>query len=126
MDTLTLLEELLKKSTEEIDYAILYLLVKNKIDFAKLSTQYVKALEIKNTDNENKLIEAESIMMESFHDKITANKNNKSGYKHTLRTLYFLNQGKRFNLEKMNSDFDYKEEEAKKLSWYERNKEIRF
>jgi hypothetical protein len=34
-----------------------------------------------------------------------------------------LNKSKRFNMEELNKRFNYNEEEDKKLSWYERNKE---
>lgn len=127
MTILELFDELLKYPKEEINYALFYLLLKEKIDFVQLSEMYVKSLEKINEDKENKLIEAETIIMESFHDKPVKSEEKdksrgKSNYKHTQRSLYFLNMNKRFNMKSMNEEYSYDEEKAKELSWYERNK----
>lgn len=129
MDTFELIDQLLKKPSEEIEYALFAVLMAGKLDFMKLSNMYVKSLEARKEDMDNKMIEAETCILESFlykkaRSKDTDKSKDKSNWKHTQRSLYFLNQGKRFNMSSMNKEYAYDEEEAKKLSWYERNKEL--
>lgn len=123
MNTFELIEELSNKPNEEIKYALLALMLKDKIDFIDLNASYVEYLNSIKEDRLNQLIEAETCVIESFHCK----KNNKNEYdiKHTQRCLYLLNQSKRFKMDKLNEKYGYNEEEAKKYSWYERNKESR-
>ena len=130
MNTFELLEELLKKSDVEINVGLLYLLRKKKIDFIRLSNLYTQYLEESFDDCLNKLVEAETCVMESFFDKKLASdspnelKDNKlSNYQHTQRSLYLLNQSKRFNMKSLNKKFRYNEDIGKQMSWYERNKE---
>lgn len=130
MNTFELLEELLKKSDVEINVGLLYLLKKKKINFIRLSNLYTQYLEESFDDCLNKLVEAETCVMESFFDKKLASDNpnelkgNKlSNYQHTQRSLYLLNKSKRFNMESLNSEFHYNEDIGKQMSWYERNKE---
>lgn len=127
MDTFELIDKLLQKPSEEIEYALFAVLMAGKLDFVKLSNMYVKSLEARKEDMDNKMIEAETCILESFlyrksRSKDTDKSKDKSNWKHTQRSLYFLNQGKRFNMANMNKEYTYDEEEAKKLSWYERNK----
>ena len=127
MDTFELIDKLLQKSSEEIEYALFAVLMRGKLDFVKLSNMYVKSLEAKREDMDNKMIEAETCILESFLYRKSTSKDkdkskDKSNWKHTQRSLYFLNQGKRLNMSSMNKEYEYDEEEAKKLSWYERNK----
>ena len=127
MDTFELIDKLLQKSSEEIEYALFAVLMQGKLDFVKLSNMYVKSLEAKREDMDNKMIEAETCILESFLYKKSRSKDkdkskDKFNWKHTQRSLYFLNQGKRLNMSSMNKEYEYDEEEAKKLSWYERNK----
>ena len=42
---------------------------------------------------------------------------------HIQRALYFLNMGKRTNMESLNKSLGYDEEKGKEMSWYERNKD---
>lgn len=124
MTTLELLEELAKKPKEEINYAILELLLKNKLDYISISNNYVTFLEVINADKENKLIEAETCILESFlYDKTASKDKHLEDWKHTQRCLYNLNKSKRFNMSKMNQEYNYDEKEAKEFSWYERNKD---
>lgn len=123
MGTFELIEELLNKPKEEIKYALLALMLKGKIDFLDLNATYIRCLNLENEDKLNKLIEAETCVLESFHHK----KGTKKDYdiKHTQRCLYLLNKSKRFQLNDLNEKYGYNEEEAKQYSFYERNKEIR-
>lgn len=121
MNTFELIEELSNKPKEEIKYALLALMLKDKIDFLDLNSAYVEYLNSIKEDRLNQLIEAEACVLESFLHK----KGGKTvdDIKHTQRCLYFLNQSKRFQLNDLNEKYGYNEEEAKKYSWYERNKE---
>ena len=121
MDTFELLEELSKKTKYEIKYALVSLMLAGKIDFLDVNSAYIDSLKAINENNFNKLFEAESCVLESFHHK----KGNKKEYdkKHTQRCLYLLNQSKRFNMSNLNKKYEYDEEFGKKMSWYERNKE---
>lgn len=129
MNTFELLEELLKKSDVEINVGLLYLLKKKKINFIRLSNLYTQYLEESFDDCLNKLVEAETCVMESFFDKKLVShspdelKGDKlTNYQHTQRSLYLLNQSKRFNMDSLNSKFHYNKDIGKQMSWYERNK----
>lgn len=55
--------------------------------------------------------------------KFCSNKPKDKTHKNVIqRSLYLLNNSKRFQIEKLNKKFAYDEKEAKKLSWYERDK----
>lgn len=130
MNTFELFDELLKKSDTEINLALLLLLKKRKIDFIRLSNVYTQYLEESFDDCLNKLVEAETCVMESFFDKkfVSDSPNELKGdklsyYQHTQRSLYLLNKSKRFNMESLNNKFCYNEDIGKQMSWYERNKE---
>ena len=82
MNTFQLIEELLTKTKEEIQYALLTMLLKGKVDFIELSNQYVNCLKIWNEDKEDQLIEAETCVIESFLDKKVKNaESDKSKFK---------------------------------------------
>lgn len=121
MDIIQLKDELSKKSKEEVEFLLYLLLVEEKISFTTLTSAYVAYLEHVKNDNQNKLIEAETCVLESF--LYNKGDNNEASRKSTLRALYLLNKSKRFNgLDDWNKKYGYNEEEAKQLSWYERNK----
>lgn len=122
MNTFELIEKLADKPKNEIKYALMILMQKNKIDFLDLNAAYVNFLSELEEDRLNQLIEAETCVMESLiYDK--NNKKSKDNVSSIQRRLYLLNQSKRFNMGSMNSAFEYDEEKAKEYSWYERNKE---
>lgn len=120
MNALELLNELLKKSEEEVDFALLSLLLKKKIDFVKLSTLYTKSLEEINEDKLNQLIEAETCVSMCFHSKLGGKKPLDQIL--TQRCLYLLNKSRRFNMSRLNEKFAYNESEGRDASWYELNK----
>lgn len=121
MDIIQLKNELSKKSPEEIQFLLQLLLIEGKLSFTALTSAYVAYLEHAKEDNENKLVEAETCVLESF--LYNKDDNDESSHKSALRALYLLNQSKRFNgLDEWNKKYGYNEEEAKQLSWYERNK----
>ena len=121
MNIFELKDELSKKSSEEIQFLLQILLIEGKFSFTDLTNAYVAYLEHVKNDNENKLIEAEICVLESF--LYNKGDDDEASHKSTLRALYLLNQSKRFNrLDDWNKKYGYNEEEAKQLSWYERNK----
>lgn len=120
IDTFSLIEELSNRTKEELEYGIFILLFKKKISYEQLSKEYVKTLEAWNQDKDNLFSEACKCVLESFsYKRRTDTDFNK---KSVQRALYLLNNSKQFNLQKLNDKYNYNEEEAKKLSWYERNK----
>ena len=132
--TLAIVEELSKQPKDEIEYAIYTLLLRKVIDYPTISKLYVNALEKINQDNTNFIVEGETCILEHLINLEYGEKGKKKrkfdyeqfseNIKKTIqRSLYFLNRFKRFNMETTNEKFHYNEEEAKKLSWYERNKE---
>lgn len=120
MNTLDLIRELSKKPKQEIQYALLSLMLEGKIDFTDLNEAYVESLNIIKEDRLNQLIEAETCVLESFMYKKGSKR--ERDMKHTQRCLYLLNQSKRFNIGDLNKKYDYNEEKAKEYSWYELNK----
>lgn len=121
MDILQLKEELLKHDSEELNFLIYLLLIEKKLSYTALTNSYIQYLEWKENDNQDKLIEAETCVLESF--LYNRDDDDESSHKSNLRALYLLNKSKRFNgLDDWNKKYGYNEEEAKQLSWYERNK----
>ena len=120
MNTYDLFQELLRKDKAEIMACLSVLMTEGKLDFKTLSEAHVVHLESQRSDLKNKLIEAGTVIMESFiydkFDKKAATKNS------IQRRLYFLNQSGRFNMGELNAKYEYDEEEGRRLSWYERNK----
>lgn len=114
MNTFELIEELSKKPKEEIKYALLALMLKDKIDFIDLNAAYVEYLNSIKEDRLNKLIEAETCVLESFIYK--KGQKDERNNRHTQRCLYLLNQSKRFQMDRLNEKYGYKEEEAKQYS----------
>lgn len=123
MDIIQLKEELSKKNPEEIQFLLQLLLIEGKFSFTDLTKAYVAYLEYIKEDSQNKLIEAETCVLESF--LYNKDDDDEASHKSALRALYLLNQSKRFNgLDNWNKKYGYDEKEAKQLSWYERNKQI--
>lgn len=105
---------------ETIRHLFFLLLCEKKVSFQELSESYVEALEFDNTDKLKQLIEAETCVLENI---VCSNKpKNKTHQNAIQRSLYLLNKSKRFQMKDLNEKFAYDEEEAKKLSWYERDK----
>lgn len=121
MDITQLKNELSKKNKEEIEFLLYLLLVEEKISFIALTSAYVAYLEHVKDDTQNKLIEAETCVLESF--MYNKDDDDEASHNSALRALYLLNQSKIFNgLDDWNKKYGYNEEEAKQLSWYEHNK----
>ena len=124
METSELLRSLLNKPKEEIQVALVALMVADKIDFVEVNKSYVEYLKYKKEDNRSITVEAGTCIMNSLFiaqrkGKLTDLENNI-----VQRNLYFLNNVyKGFNMEQINKDLKYiGSEEAKKLSWYYEHK----
>lgn len=123
MDTFKLMEELSKKSKEEIKYALLILMLQDKIDFVDLNSSYVEYLKEKDADKENMLAESDTCLMDMMF--FARNKKKLSQFDNNVvqRALYRINQSNRFNTKSLNDELKYiGDDKAKELSWYERNK----
>ena len=81
MDTFELLEELSKKTKYEIKYALASLMLAGKIDFPDVNSACIDSLKVINENSFNKLFEAETCVLESFHYK----KGNKKRYERKVR-----------------------------------------
>lgn len=104
--TTELLEELLKKPKGEIEFALTTLMATDKIDFINVQQSYVRYLELLKKKNLDHIIESEVCILESLmYDKIPAN--DKNVEMSVQRRLYYLNQGNRINMKKLNEKFKY-------------------
>ena len=120
MNTFELLKELLKKSSDEINYGILVLMLKGKLDFNRVNAAYVESLERLRKDN--KLLLAEKDL--SIYDLLSSvRKESKTNHNAVHRALYNLNESNAFNMQDINEKFGYDKEKDCKLSMYWREHE---
>lgn len=116
METYELLKELSKKPKGEIEFGLSALMLQNKIDYVSMSNAYVNSLDCINKDKSDELTEAVVCLMDIM--LISKKKLTSDGKAAVQRSLYLLNQSKRFNMEDINAKLEYNEDEAKKLSHY--------
>ena len=127
LNVFQLLELLSKKSKEEIEFALVALMISNKIDFINVSNSYVQTLKRINEDNSNKNIEANSSMMGILTLMRNKKKFSEAEDRAIQRCLYILNKSNSFNMQMLNEDLHYiGDEKAKEFSWYEENKKINY
>ena len=125
LNVFQLLELLSKKSKEEIEFALVALMISNKIDFINVSNSYVQTLKRINEDNSNKNIEANSSMMGILTLMRNKKKFSEAEDRAIQRCLYILNKSNSFNMQMLNEDLHYiGDEKAREFSWYEENKKI--
>ena len=125
LDTFTLVRLLSEKSKEEIEFALMALMISNKIDFVNVSNSYVQTLKRMNEDNSNKNIEANSSIMGILTFMRNKKKFSEAEDRAIQRCLYILNKSNSFNMQILNKDLHYiGDEKAKEFSWYEENKKI--
>ena len=126
MNTFELLNELLKKTNEEIDYVILELMIKGKLDSHKIFDLYMKCIEHNNNDLKNRLTESNTSILDLILNLVMPKSKKKStvdlANKAIHRGLYNLNTSGQFNMQSLNEKYNYNEEVDKKLSWYWRTK----
>lgn len=122
MDVFEILNELLKCSNEEIDYAILSLMIRKKLDSHKVFDLYMRAIEHDIDDIRDRLIESNTSILDLLVNLKEPKSNKEITKKHTYnaihRALYNLNTSNQFQMTKMNEKYGYNEDEAKHLSWY--------
>ena len=127
LDTFTLVRLLSEKSKEEIEFALVALMISNKIDFVNVSNSYVQFLKQMNEDNSNKNIEANSSIMGILTFMRNKKKFSEAEDRAIQRCLYILNKSNSFNMQILNKDLHYiGDEKAKEFSWYEKNKKINY
>lgn len=114
-----ILNELLKRPSEEIDYAVLALMIKRKLNAHKVMDLYAQALEVWSDDLKDLGTEYSTSILELL---LLLKTENKSNSKAIHRALYNLNTSKKYKMDTLNKKFNYNEEEDKKLSWYWREK----
>lgn len=126
-DTFTLLDKLLTKPNDEIDMAILTLMIKGKLDSHRVFDIYMKTIEHDKQDLKDRLIESNSTILDLILNlKKPASKRKdviSLADKAIQRGLYNLNMSKQFNMKSLNEKYSYDEDKGKKLSWYWRNNE---
>lgn len=122
MNVFEILDELLKLSNEEIDYAILSLMIKKKLDSHKVFDLYMQAIEYDNDDIRDRLIESNTSILDLLINLKEPKSKKESNKQHTYnaihRALYNLNISRQFNMGRLNEKYGYNEDEAKHLSWY--------
>ena len=122
MTVFEILNELLKCKNEEIDYAILSLMIKKKLDSHKVLDLYIRAIEYNIDDIRDRLIESNTTILDLLINlngpKSKKEITEKSTYNAIHRALYNLNTSKQFQMTKINEKYGYNEDEAKHLSWY--------
>lgn len=131
MDVFEILDKLLKCSNEEIEFAILSLMIKKKLDSHKVFDLYMKAIEYDRDDIKDRLIESNSSIIDLLtylkepNLKKSSEKTKKGVLNAIHRALYNLNTSEQFQMARMNEKYGYNEDEAKHLSWYwrEHNRE---
>lgn len=120
------MEQLMKKSHEEVEYVILHLILNknknNRISSHKILDLYMKSIEIENEDKTDRLIESNTCILDLLLNfKKETNGNSKSIH----RALHNLNESRHFNMSKLNEKYGYDKDVDKNLSWYEREKEYK-
>lgn len=119
METFELIEQLSKKSKVEIEYALLSLMIDNKIDFVSLNNAYVKYLEMKTDDMKSKLTDANCCTLSLLSN---FKKETKANHPEIHWALYNLNESGQFNMQGLNKKFGYDKETDCKYSSYWREK----
>lgn len=125
-NTLTLLNELMTKSKEEIDMVILALMIKGKLDSHRVFDLYMKAIEYRNNDLKDRLTEVNTNILELILNLQRPKSKRKDvielADKAIHRGLYNLNTSKQFDMKNMNEKYGYNEEKDRELSWYWRSR----
>lgn len=110
MKTDELLEELLKKPSDEIQATIVKLMLKGKIEFDVINSSYVKFLELIRNHQKEDLYKAHCLLTEFliYQDKVE---------KTTIdNTLDVINKSRRFNADILNKKYNYEPKHESVLS----------
>lgn len=104
---------------DECNGVIFQLLLNKKVDFTTVSNAYVNALECQNKDRQNELTEAYQCAIENFMSR--KKPKTESDERSVQKTLYLLNKTDRYQMNELNEQYSYNEEEGKRL--FEHNKQ---
>ena len=118
LSTKDLVDLLIKKDPQEIKYALLIMLVNNKLDFNDLNSAYVDYLQIQRDNNKLDHAELNACLLQLLSCSKKDLNNNENNI--IQRALYSLNKDKYFAMESTNKQFSYiGDKEAKKLTCYD-------
>ena len=118
-NTFKLFNELLKLPREHINYVLVQLMIRGKIDFLTINKAYIEYLETEKDDKALKLADANSCtlsLLTNFKEET------KQNHADIHWALYSLNTSKQFNMKSLNEKFGYDEENDCKYSYYWREK----
>ncbi|MCQ2257870.1 MAG: hypothetical protein MJZ41_07755 [Bacteroidaceae bacterium] len=118
-DIFAILDKLLKMPKEYLHYALIKLMIEDKIDFIEMNKVYVEYLEMQNKDKALKLSDANSCTLSLL---MNFKKENKHNHADIHWALYNLNESKQFQMDSLNEKFNYNKEEDCKFSFYYRDK----
>ena len=124
MNVFELLNKLLECRTEEINYAILQLMIQKKLDSHRVFDLYMQAIEHERDDSHERLCESNMTIADLLINLKSPNLKKSSSTTATIvhnaihRALYNLNVSKQFNMQRLNEKHEYDEEKDKHLSWY--------
>ena len=122
MNVFEIFDELLKYENEEIEYAILSLMINKKLNSHKVFDLYMRAIEHDKDDIRDRLIESNTSILDLLVNlkEPKSKKEITKKYTHNAihRALYNLNISNQFQMTKINEKYGYNEDEAKHLSWY--------
>lgn len=123
LDTYQLMEQLMRKPKDEVEYVILHLMLNpdksRRIDSHRILDLYMKSIEIRNMDMKDRLTESNSCILDLL---LNFKKETENNSKSIHRALHDLNESRQFNMKSLNEKYRYDRERDKNLSWYEREK----
>lgn len=126
LDTYQLMEQLMRKSKDEVENVILHLMLNpdktKRIDSHRILDLYMKSIEIQNIDRKDRLTESNTCILDLL---LNFKKETKNNSKSIHRALHNLNESRQFNMNGLNEKYGYDRERDKNLSWYEREKECK-
>ena len=126
LDTYQLMEQLMRKSKDEVENVILHLMLNpdktKRIDSHRILGLYMKSIEIQNIDRKDRLTESNTCILDLL---LNFKKETKNNSKSIHRALHNLNESRQFNMNGLNEKYGYDRERDKNLSWYEREKECK-
>lgn len=106
---------MLTKPQEEVEYALLELMLVGKMDFLTINKVYVNYLEALSKDTALKLADANCCTAALLGN---IRKENKGNHADIHWALYNLNQSNQFNMNHLNEKFGYDESKDCNYSFY--------
>jgi len=126
LDTYQLMEQLMRKSKDEVENVILHLMLNpdktKRIDSHRILDLYMKSIEIQIMDIKDRLTESNSCILDLL---LNFKKETENNSKSIHRALHDLNESRQFNMKSLNEKYGYDREKDRSLSWYEKEKEYK-